>query len=896
MNEDILKGDEIFKIKTLALLHDPPWKPWSITSSIKDKNGKKSGRALKEIADKYKVGYYNGSSAHESEGFTFAKLLGIEEKEIEEYYDDIVKEADRFSAGVERYAVGAIKGGRKRRSIKQERKHNVFDINHKIQLKQEIDKECIVKYVNYVRSIIEKIGNLGWREKYHTLYALIEVAWYHFCPDHYPLADTRVGTYSVFDHLYATASMTNWFLNVEPSGYLVKIDLPAARQIISKARKAWDIWGGSYLLSWLTYETVKPLIQKFGVDIILFPFMGLNPFFVSELKLLEKIGEKIENENTYWEFNDLMSKPTQPLMPTTVLMALPEYPEYKDVKDVYKDVRDSYESAWNKIVNEIISGLDLDINENEKDTNKKLPDSPITPIRIKVVDLKKKLRKKKKYDFTDFMYLLKLVNEEDKVVEAFYGITANSSANEFTTDKYKNKKLYNLCTSCGVLPAEIENDEHLEEGERLCQYCYMKRKLHKYLEKRYDMQLIPSTIDIANIYNWRDILEKEEEIEGAEEFAKRLRLPEPLRRRNLDSPTRRIMFYHYTTPRNEEDRLMLKLLKNGSLKTEETYYAIVEGNGDFVSKKLWMGVVRGKSFKDYVKAILTVPVQDEGSPEKKMELEKKMEALEKKMKDVFNAKTSEGETQIPVTPDYFITLSRALMVIALKDAKTVSEDGFLVYAGGGDVVFLAPISNLSALRLVKDTRLNYWGASRLTDLNLQSSEGAVGFLKFGKMMFDAPIAYGRSYGVYITHYKDPFFHSWEIATRLERMKEKIEGKDVTIILRGRGQLDLKDSAVLKNSELEEVEKLYDEIKVKKELSKSFIKDVLSDEIIARCANRKDCSGLLNSALQYYVERNKLKGDVSYAPPPKVDVVKAVDHFDDNYNDESHKGESNVHNN
>lgn len=871
MSEDIFKGDNIFKIKILALLHDPPWKPWSITKSIRDKNGKKSGRALKEIANKYKVGYYKGSSAHESEGFTFAMWLGINEEEIKNY-KKIVKEADRFSAAVERYAVGAIKGGRKRRSIKQERKHNVFDINHKIQLKQEIDKECIEKYVS---CIVNNIRNLGWREKYHALYALIEVAWYHFCPDHYPLADTRVGTYSVFDHLYATASMTNWFLNEEPSGYLVKIDLPAARQIISKARKAWDIWGGSYLLSWLTYETVEPLIQEYGIDIVLFPFMGLNPFFVSELNLRLNLPKKIGDEDTYWEFNDLMFEPTQPLMPTTVLMALPEYADYEVV---YKNLKDLYESAWDKIVNEIISGLGLDI--NEKDTNKKLPDSPITPIRIKIVDLKKKLRKKKKYDFSDFMYLLKLVNEEDKVVEAFYGITANSSANKFTTDKYKNKKLYNLCTSCGVLPAEIENDEHLEEGEKLCQYCYMKRKLHKYLEKRYDMQLIPSTIDIANVYNWRDILKKEEEIEGAEKFAEHLRLPEPLK--SLDTPTRRIMFYHYTTPPNEEDRLMLKLLKNGSLKTEETYYAIVEGNGDFVSKKLWMGVVRGKSFEDYVKAILTAPVKDEGGPEKKIENEKKIEELEKKMKEVFSAKTSESETQIPVTPDYFITLSRSLMVIALKDAKTVSEDGFLVYAGGGDVVFLAPISNLSALRLLEETRRNYWGASKLTDLNLQSSEGTVGFLKFGKMIFDAPIAYGRSYGVYITHYKDPFFYSWEIATRLERMKERIEGKDVTIILRGRGQLDLKDSAVLKNSELEEVEKLYDEIKVKKELSKSFIKDILSDEIIARCANRKDCSSLLNSALQYYVERNKLKKNVSYAPPPKVDVVKAVEYFDDNY--------------
>jgi hypothetical protein len=46
---------------------------------------------------------------------------------------------------------------------------------------------------------------------------------------------------------------------------------------------------------------------------------------------------------------------------------------------------------------------------------------------------------------------------------------------------------------------------------------------------------------------------------------------------------------------------MLKYLKSGLLKTEEIYYAIVKGDGDFVGKKLWMGVVKGKSFKDYVK-------------------------------------------------------------------------------------------------------------------------------------------------------------------------------------------------------------------------------------------------------------------------------------------------------
>ncbi|MFP3203165.1 MAG: type III-B CRISPR-associated protein Cas10/Cmr2 [Sulfolobus sp.] len=823
-------SEEIFKIKTLALLHDPPWKPWSITSSIR---GVKGGKVLEEIVGEFNLSYYNKSKdVHENEGLTFAKLLGINDDEIEKYME-IVHKADRFSASLERYAVEQGVSS----VVVQEWKYNIFNINHRIPLKKEIDKECIE---NYVRWIVNNTRNLGWREKYNTLYALIEVAWYHFCPGYYPLADTRVGTYSIFDHLYATASMVNWFIKGDLSGYLVKIDLPAIQLIISKARKAWDFWGGSYLLSWITYETVEPLIQKYGVDIVLSPFMGLNPFFVSRLNL----PKKIKDENTYWEFNDLMFEPTQPVMPATVLMALPEYENLKDL----------YEKAWEKIVNKLNLGID-----------KKLLSYPIIPIRIKIVDLRELSKVKLKYDFSKFMYLLKLVNEEEKVVKVFYGITANSFANKFTTEKYEKKELYNLCTSCGILPAVIENDRDLEEGEKLCQYCYVKRKLHKYLEKEYKMQLIPSTIDIANIYNWRDILEKEEEIQGAEEFAKDLRLPEPLR--SLDTPTRSVMFYYYTIPPKEEDRLMLKYLKSGSLKSEEIYYAIVKGDGDFIGKKLWKGIVKGKSFEDYVKVVSRVPVKD-------------IEEMEKEMKEVFNVRTPNGEIQIPVTPDYLITLSRALMVIALKDAKTVSEDGFLIYAGGDDVAFLAPISELSALKLLKNTRLNYWGADKLEDLNLESSEGAIGFLKLGNMIFDAPIAYGRSYGVYITHYKDPFFYSWEIATQLEEMKDKIEGKDVTIILRGRGELNFEDSAILKNSELEEVEKLYCEIKGKKELSKSFIKDVLGDEIVMRCANNRN--SLLNSTLKYYVERNKLKKNVQYTPPQNINVIKAVDYFDDNY--------------
>jgi hypothetical protein len=48
----------------------------------------------------------------------------------------------------------------------------------------------------------------------------------------------------------------------------------------------------------------------------------------------------------------------------------------------------------------------------------------------------------------------------------------------------------------------------------------------------------------------------------------------------------------------------------------------------------------------------------------------------------------------------------------------------------------------------------------------------------------------------------------------------------------------------------------------------------------RCANNRN--SLLNSTLKYYVERNKLKKNVQYTPPQNINVIKAVNYFDDNY--------------
>ena len=885
--------EELFKAKVIALLHDPPWKPWSVTASVEDEV-KRSGSALDEgFLKNFGVSYYDkAEDVHERDGLTFAKLLGITDADIEKYIG-VVHKADAFSASLERFAV---RGGK---PVKQSYKYNVFNPNHRIPLRDTVKKSCVQEYVKWVADIVNRHGQ-DWASKYHLLYALLEVAWYHFCPGYYPLADTRVGTYSVFDHVYATTSMLNWYIDGELGGYLVKVDLPGIQQVISKSRKIWDLWGGSYLLSWLAYRTVEPLIREYGADVVLSPFMGINPFFLGGLKELKEVGE-ISGEAIYWEYGDLMLNPTQPVMPATVLLALPRRAGGNE-EEVKERVKELYSRAWERVVDEVGEFFARGVRDRVVNL---LRGAPITPLRVRAIDVSDGMKTAEsqgfKYNFTKFSYLIHLIDmKEDRYVKVLYGITANARANEVSERAYSEGRLYRLCTSCGVLPAVVEerDDGDLEEGERLCQYCYLKRKVRRYVGSRYRLQVIPSTLTVANIYNWRDILRhgeelkdssaelrqletaaKDEELRRELEASKEWSLPAPLRAGGLDTPLNRLIFYYLT-----KREVMNKCVKAGHLKGLETYYAIVKGDGDYVGKKLWKGVVKAKGFKDYVERVVVGAV----------EVGAMQEEVERLAKAV-GAEAGAGEAVVPVTPDYLIALSRSLMAVALKDAVTVSRDGFLVYAGGDDVAFLAPLSDMAALKLVIETRLNYWGARSLGDLSLERSEGAVGFIRFGGMVFDAPAAYGRSYGVYVAHYRDPFFYSWETAMELEEMKDVVEGKDVTVVLRSRGQPwpgakgvaqdALGTPAVLRNSALDRVVELYELVKDGK-LSRSLIKDVLGDELVRR--------GLLvREALAYYVKRNRKEKGLNYASPEDVNVFKAVDYLDDNYRghggEESYKG-------
>jgi len=86
-------------------------------------------------------------------------------------------------------------------------------------------------------------------------------------------ADSRAPNHSIYDHLVQTSAI----VSALPNPAFLLFTIGPVQSFISKARKTSDLWAGSYMLSYLIWESVKPLIEEFGPDIIIYPNLFGQP-------------------------------------------------------------------------------------------------------------------------------------------------------------------------------------------------------------------------------------------------------------------------------------------------------------------------------------------------------------------------------------------------------------------------------------------------------------------------------------------------------------------------------------------------------------------------------------------------------------------------------------------
>jgi len=202
-----------------------------------------------------------------------------------------------------------------------------------------------------------------------------------------------------------------------------------------------------------------------------------------------------------------------------------------------------------------------------------------------------------------------------------------------------------------------------------------------------------------------------------------------------------------------------------------------------------------------------------------LEIKKRIIELRKKL-------YGEEDDRIPLTLSYAYTLSRSLTIQAILDKRLLKEFGAVpVYLGGDDILAFSPIKYKDEWMVIKaivKTREAYWQYPKFD--GFKSNEGFV---------VDALRAYGRSYSVFVAHYKDPLPLSLSVANYLLDLKDGVEEKDVLFISSGRGignlnyaLLKLSGSANLNLTQLSLLERILKLIELKK-ISNSIIYDILS---------------------------------------------------------------------
>ena len=760
---------ELILLKTAALFHDPPDKAWCL---VRGESHEKWAKELAHIA-------LDGTPLSEA---------------VEMLSDGRVRDADRFAASVDRVLLGKLIGDKRgafpEKSIKLKNPLNP-KIEHSIQV--DLGKDKVEEVMRELNEALRRIKNV--KDAYFALYGLYELIWINKGLPSGP-ADTRIPTHTAFDHLYATATALNWTYRGE--GLLLHIDIAGVQDFIAQSRRLRDLWASSYIISALLWSTVLDLIE-YGPDVVLAPSCRFNPFFYCDLanrvKEITDHLKRIKIEGFEEILCERFSFPRFAVVPGSMILVLPS-----SLPEPGEFIEENFRKKWRTFCESII-GLNIPLSKDlERESRYGFMEVPPLSIRVSSV----------RVDTSKDSYVRAfnhLMDESERKKSLKVNPACMLPLTEITKEIFdkrsslaESKRGFDYCTMCGKLPAIVRwdgraGDEFLEEGERLCPYCLMKRifsrrpgpVLHELLGYGGDVYLsYPSLADIAtfdfkndflsdlsSLDNlWKDekvrkLMEKvlEPEREEARVLTWRYQLEkfEEIGRSNIDSGLKKRLLgfllaeSEYAILEKEKRRHWIALrraLEERGVFTSPigTYYALIMADGDDMGKILSGKVsVLGIDVKDYIKSSFEGKSREVISEVLKEDAELGRIAREEGLDEANLRETKEfldeiiSSKRVPVSISYHVSISRALIVSALRDVKCVEDNGgVVIYAGGDDLLSIAPVS--SAIKIINESRCEYGGLKRFVRFHKLNNY-------FVPSMGDA----GRSYSLYIAHYRYPLY-------------------------------------------------------------------------------------------------------------------------------------------
>ena len=314
---------DLLLAKALALMHDPPWKPLTVSGM---------GKAFCNKRSRSRIFVSRSRRRHEIDASILAECvldnvlleaygerLSTLGRSLRRWLSRVVRLADRKAASFDRFITSMAQYVfRRRESLRYLLSPIVLGLFNifrpgvsALPPTPGATSARLWEYVdNFIIDLRRRLAKLSCpsssgediiREAYHVLSVIYEPLWHEKSGGKiWGAADTRVPHHSVFDHVYASAAALNLLAGnrsgkdgaLVVSGFLVHIGWRGLWEWIRSSRKLSDAWVASWLATAMTWYAIKDIVWCLGPDILLIPGFRWNQFYLSLLR--ERLGEKFD--------------------------------------------------------------------------------------------------------------------------------------------------------------------------------------------------------------------------------------------------------------------------------------------------------------------------------------------------------------------------------------------------------------------------------------------------------------------------------------------------------------------------------------------------------------------------------------------------------------------------
>lgn len=597
-------------------------------------------------------------------------------------------------------------------------------------------------------------------------------------------AETRFPEHTIWPHLDFAAAMS------VPNPVMVRIKVSPVQDFIKNSRKERDLWAGSHMLSYLVFWALKPVIENFGPDSVIYPHMRGQPLF--EKEVLGENPEGVEIAN----------------IPNKALAIVPEekFDELKEKirSSFYGALREIYYFTADRVGIDFDPGKYIQILED------------FFSITIEKVPLYQEFE-----SYDEIIGFLRTLGIEDERIKWFellklsgrpqptelypvlYEIlesATNLSSRRFVKAEQRAGWKCRLCgENLAILGDELSYERLMEvwSGEPLCPVCLCRRFYREFLKKRkgLDVSGFETTTDIClKAFNWIDKF-REKYPEFPEVLGGLVKNGEPCDPdmyyeefwlADIEKLRKKILEWCRVVelPDNlgEIREKALKVLRRAyeEIGPPPRYYAILKLDGDKMGKVL--GGRKSEKVSEFVH-----------------------DALKERFRGILEDSEVEDVTRA-LSPSLHVAVSQALSRFAVKNVPEIVRacGGDLIYAGGDDVLAILPVDR--ALTCAAELA-GVFSSSKL----------------FASWANGGGSGLNMSGGVVVVHYKHPLRDALERVERLEKIAKE-SGRNALALGYLKRSGDYRQT-IVEWSLLRKVQKLLD---VAAKMSKRVVYEVLNN--------------------------------------------------------------------